>query len=304
MCANKTNRILKIIFILGIIFISQQSPRLFAFSGCENRWQNVITSCLSPKIQLTKQDFSKIYKKAIRNNMKKSLRKKVTSLEERLYEDMDQRNRCLAVNWNLINGHTLVRTEKVTDGVTYLLYRGNTDEGFGQEYYEFLMKNNKLIGYGSTYFFSGTAQLTFHIFEKERGRSKPRYKGRSKRLMLDRLRGLQDLSSMTIIRFDLPADQVNNEDAINYGAVVFYMKMGFMPKKNEMHVFYLQMMQKINNGMTLSYDEISRLAAADWELRTREINIFSKKLYSQIPEIILSKLTELDSLDNSIAQSI
>ena len=56
--------------------------------------------------------------------------------------------------------------------------------------------------------------------------------------------------------------------------------------------------------MTLSYDEISRLAAADWELRTREINIFSKKLYSQIPEIILSKLTELDSLDNSIAQSI
>jgi hypothetical protein len=293
----KKGKIILSVMIIGSFFTFGKDLDLWAMDAS----QKVQESCLSPQIVCASMDFYKTYKLAL---FKKNIVDQTQKIADLLYEQMDLRNRCMAVNWDQIIDYNVALKEQISDNITFLIYRGDSDEGFGQGYYMFLLDQNKLIGYGSTYFWSGNAELTFHIFEEERSSYHSLRKGRSKRIMVDVLRRLQDVAHMSIKKFYLPPDQIRNDDAIKFGAVVFYMKIGFVPQDETMYPFYLEMMEKLNSNIRLNKEEMKKLAQSSWILNVNEVNIFSEKLKTQIPKSLVSKIKNFEILRSNVANSI
>jgi hypothetical protein len=188
------------------------------------------------------------------------------SLISRIQAQMVENGKGHVVDWEAIQDKPL-HVHYLSGGMKMVLVLSELDpEMHFQEYRYFLLSGEKLIGYGSAFLSMGITQILGQQFPGERGADDPAYRGRSRQLFVDRFKALQDETGGAITSLDLPSDQIDSPDALNYGSVVFYMKLGFHPKDPALLPFYRAMMEKLARGRKLTQPELTRLTKADWIL--------------------------------------
>jgi hypothetical protein len=173
-------------------------------------------------------------------------------------EQMTARGRAHLVAWTDPENWP-VTVRRLNNGVEMVVLR--PEEPGGQEFQLYFFSGDNLIGYGNLFMLGGTSQVLMHVFEEERG-----VPGFSRSLFIQALQGLEDETNAGIRRLELPFDQISNPDAIAAGAVVFYMKLGFRPRNEELLPFYEACLRRLDAGERLSAGDIRRLADSDWFL--------------------------------------